>query len=74
MRTIIISLIALSSFSAYSQKCESSKAQFTNEKIITFKFNKRTKFYELKNDTVRFEMKFRHKEEKEKKIVSVNKT
>ncbi|RXQ87176.1 hypothetical protein EO244_16675 [Ancylomarina salipaludis] len=66
MKTIIISLIvlALSSISAYSQKCEISKDPFTNEQIVTFNFNKRTILYELKNDTVRFEMKFRYKGEK----------
>lgn len=66
MKTIIISLVVLtlSSISAYSQKCNTSTDPFTNEKIVTFNFNKKTIFYELKNDTVRFEMKFRYKGEK----------
>ncbi len=43
---------------AFGQKCEESVDPFSNEKTVKFKLKDRLVFYELKNNSVRFEFEF----------------
>jgi hypothetical protein len=63
-KTIIILLILIS-IKTYSQKCKTDKDPFTNEKITSFDFYNKTVYFEIKNDTIRFDIKFNYCGERE---------
>ncbi|GAA3611970.1 hypothetical protein Q4Q39_04700 [Flavivirga amylovorans] len=63
-KTIIILLILIS-IKTYSQKCKTDKDPFTNEKITSFDFYNKTVYFEIKNDTIRFDIKFNYWGERE---------
>ncbi len=53
-------LIILISIKTYSQKCKTEKDPFTNEKITSFDFYNKTVYFEVKNDSIRFDIKFNY--------------
>lgn len=56
----IIILLTFCALNSYSQKCKASNDPFTNEVIVSFDYNRKTVFYELKNDVIRFEVIFNY--------------
>lgn len=51
-------LFLLISIKTFSQKCKTDKDPFTNEKITSFDFYNKTVYFEIKNDSIRFDIKF----------------
>ena len=50
----------LLSYNNYSQKCEIQKDPFTDEEIVSFNFNAKTVYFELKNEKIFLEMVFHY--------------
>nr|WP_288933287.1 hypothetical protein [uncultured Allomuricauda sp.] len=63
-RAILIILI-LMSVKIYSQKCKTDKDPFTNEEITYFDYSYRTVYFEVKNDTILFDVVFNYWGERE---------
>lgn len=58
---ILLSMILIANFSYLNaQKCNVTNDEFTKEKIVSYDFNNRVVYYELKNDTIRLEMVFNY--------------
>ena len=60
IKKIPLVLIILISIKTYSQKCKTDKDPFSNEKVTSFDFYNKTVYYEIKNETVKFEIKFNY--------------
>jgi hypothetical protein len=60
MKNLTIILLIFISIKAYSQKCKTDKDPFTNEVITSFDFDYKTIYFEIKNDTIRFDIKFNY--------------
>lgn len=59
-KKITLILLLLISIKTYSQKCKTDKDPFTNEKITSFDFYNKTVYFEIKNDSIRFDIKFNY--------------
>ena len=53
------------SIKSYSQKCKTEQDPFTNEKITSFDFHNKTVYFEIKNDTITFDITFNYWGERE---------
>ncbi len=60
IKKITLILIILISIKTYSQKCKTDKDPFTNEKITSFDFYNKTVYFEIKNDSIKFDIKFNY--------------
>lgn len=65
----ILILLILISLKTYAQKCKTDKDPFTSEKITSFDFYNKTVYFEIKNDTIRFDIKFNYWGEREHEFV-----
>lgn len=65
IKKIALILIILISIKTYSQKCKTDKDPFTDEKITSFDFYDKTVYFEIKNDSIRFNIKFNYWGERE---------
>jgi len=48
------------SFKIYSQKCKNDKDPFTNEEITSFDYNRKTVYFEVKNEKILFDIVFNY--------------
>ncbi len=64
-KNITLVLFILSSITSYSQKCKTDRDPFTNDKITSFNFNNKTVYFEIKNDTITFDITFNYWGERE---------
>ncbi len=65
LRTVIIFFLILTSINTYSQKCKTEKDPFTNEEITSFDYINKTVYFEIRNDTIRLDVKFQYWGERE---------
>lgn len=59
-KEITLVLLCLLSLKTYSQKCKTDKDPFTNEEITSFNFYNKSVYFELKNDSIKFDIKFHY--------------
>ena len=65
IKQISFIFLILLSIKTYSQKCNTDKDPFTNEEITSYNFYNKTVYFEIKNDTITFDIIFNYWGERE---------